>query len=70
MLEHVPGRPRAALLLVAAAGALILSACVAYDTPYNEDKVTVCHKGKKTLVIPQSAVSAHVGHGDTMGPCE
>lgn len=33
------------------------------------DKVTVCHKGKKTLVIARPALQAHLGHGDTRGPC-
>jgi hypothetical protein len=29
----------------------------------------VCHKGKKTLSLPASAVQAHLGHGDHRGPC-
>lgn len=37
-------------------------------------KVLVCHKpnskkGGHTLSIAQPAVSAHLGHGDTLGPC-
>ena len=35
-------------------------------------KVLVCHKPKKnahTLSISASAVPAHLGHGDTLGPC-
>ena len=55
-------------LLTAIALVLMLSGCV--TTPYGEEKVTVCHKNKKTLVLPESAVSAHLGHGDTYGPCE
>ena len=35
----------------------------------NADKVLVCHKGKKTLSLPESAVDAHLGHGDHRGPC-
>jgi hypothetical protein len=31
-------------------------------------KVSVCHKGQ-TLEIPEAAVEAHLGHGDTLGPC-
>jgi hypothetical protein len=31
--------------------------------------VIVCHKGKKTLELPQEAARAHIGHGDTYGPC-
>lgn len=37
------------------------------------EKVLVCHKpdkkGGHTLSISASAVPAHLGHGDTMGPC-
>jgi len=31
-----------------------------------KDKVEVCHKGKE-ISVAQSAVGAHVGHGDTVG---
>lgn len=36
------------------------------------EKVLVCHKPQKnrhTLSLPPSAVPAHLGHGDTLGPC-
>ena len=36
------------------------------------EKVLVCHKPKKnahTLSIAAAAVPAHLGHGDTLGPC-
>jgi hypothetical protein len=29
----------------------------------------VCHKGKKTLSLPPSAIQAHLGHGDHRGAC-
>ncbi len=36
-------------------------------------QVAICHKpsGKnpQTLTVPQSALSGHLGHGDTLGPC-
>jgi hypothetical protein len=32
-------------------------------------KVTVCHKGKKTISISKSALPAHQRHGDTLGTC-
>ena len=32
-------------------------------------KTAICHKGKKTLSIGYSAVSAHQAHGDTLGLC-
>jgi hypothetical protein len=42
------------------------------DSPGNNEKVLVCHKPQKnahTLSLPQSAVPAHLAHGDTLGPC-
>jgi len=41
-------------------------------TPVEGEKVLVCHKPGKnahTLSISASAVPAHLGHGDTLGPC-
>jgi len=39
----------------------------------NGEKVLICHKPNKkgghTLSLPQSAVPAHLGHGDTLGAC-
>jgi hypothetical protein len=37
--------------------------------PEPEDKVTICHKGN-TIEVAESAVQAHLDHGDTLGPCE
>jgi hypothetical protein len=40
--------------------------------PSEGGKVTVCHKPGKnqhTLTINQAALGAHLGHGDTLGPC-
>jgi len=34
-----------------------------------DGKVTICHKGKKTLNLPEVAFKAHLGHGDTIGAC-
>jgi hypothetical protein len=37
------------------------------------NKVTICHKpgtpDQKTLRVPESARGAHLGHGDSEGPC-
>lgn len=33
------------------------------------EKVTLCHKGK-TIKIDESAVAAHLAHGDTLGACD
>jgi hypothetical protein len=34
----------------------------------NEPKVTICHNGR-SLTVAQSAVPAHLAHGDSVGPC-
>ena len=43
------------------------------DTSGNEEKVLVCHKpdkkGGHTISISESAVPAHLAHGDILGPC-
>ncbi|HKY55783.1 MAG TPA: DUF5666 domain-containing protein [Anaerolineales bacterium] len=42
------------------------------ETPTEGEKVLVCHKPDKnahTLSLPQSAVPAHLAHGDILGPC-
>ena len=33
-------------------------------------KVTICHKGKNTITISQSALKAHLAHGDKLGACQ
>ena len=33
------------------------------------EKVTICHNGH-TITISQSALPAHLRHGDTIGPCD
>jgi hypothetical protein len=39
------------------------------SAPRTKEKVTLCHKSKKTIHVDDSAVKAHLGHGDYMGPC-
>jgi len=56
------------LLLAALVAGVMLSGCAGQPTAYDSDKIMVCHKGK-TLVIPETALSAHLGHGDTRGAC-
>ena len=46
--------------------------CVATAHPKpgaGQEKVLVCHKGKKTLQVAKPAADAHLRHGDTPGPC-
>ena len=46
--------------------------CFPSDT--EEIKVEICHKpgtrAEKTLMIPESALGGHIGHGDTVGACD
>ena len=37
------------------------------DDDGDHDKVAICHKGK-VIVVDESAVSAHIGHGDCLAP--
>ena len=74
MHESLGGKARTmgAPSLAALGAVLILSGCAVYGTPYgsDSDEVAVCHKNKKTLMLPRSAVDGHLGHGDTLGPCQ
>ena len=40
-----------------------------YGANPGQDRVLVCHKGKKTMDLPVSALDAHLGHGDYRGRC-
>lgn len=37
-------------------------------SPKTTGKVAICHKGK-TIYVNESAVKAHLGHGDYIGTC-
>jgi hypothetical protein len=73
---------QAVLVVVCASedGQIIITHIIILDTSEIElpaegggEKVLVCHKpdkkGGHTLSISSSAVPAHLGHGDTLGPC-
>jgi hypothetical protein len=36
---------------------------------YGKTKVTLCHKGKKSITVGKPAVKAHLRHGDKLGRC-
>ena len=61
---------RGALLrgVVASAVGGVLGATRTAAMAQPEAKVTICHKGK-TIEVAESAVSAHLEHGDTRGSC-
>jgi len=61
-------------ILVAMALAITLAACSGMRHRHmihadGGNAVYVCHKGKKTLELPRSAVDAHLAHGDWLGRC-
>ena len=68
----------AVLVLVAAAFALVVSGAFAQPDARGgkgkgksrgTDKVTICHKGKRTIRVGAPAVNGHLRHGDTKGAC-
>ena len=44
------------------------AAPIVFSKP-DKDKVTLCHRGH-TITVADSALRAHLAHGDTIGPCE
>lgn len=34
-----------------------------------ETRVTICHQGRQTIQVPQSALQGHLNHGDYLGAC-
>ena len=66
------------LLLVLLLGAAVVGASVipvvASHGDGPNDLVVICHKpgtpAEHTMTLPEPAIAAHLGHGDTLGPCE
>ena len=48
---------------------MMMAGCVVVPTEPQDNKTPVCHKGKKTIYVGDSAVDAHLKHGDYVGPC-
>jgi len=48
---------------------LVQSEAVDLPPPNNNGKVTICHKDRKTLNLPESALDSHLNHGDILGTC-
>lgn len=57
-----------ALLLPFAIGGCVIVPVAGSGTAAG-DRIMLCHKGKKTLDLPSSAVQAHLDHGDRYGSC-
>ena len=63
-------RTEVALPLIAAAlFAMVAASVVVVGQGQGQAKVTLCHKGKNTLTVAESAAPAHYAHGDIPGPC-
>jgi hypothetical protein len=56
------------LVAVAALGGVGYAQTSSAEKAYGK-KVTICHKGKKTISIAKAAWPAHQRHGDTLGTC-
>lgn len=50
-------------------GSIAHSALSSAQYQYGKNKVAICHKGKKTIMVAQPAVAAHLRHGDQVGTC-
>lgn len=57
------------LLVFAVVGSLSFDAH-SQDNKGNNEKVTICHKGRVTIEVDKSALNTHLAHGDTLGACE
>ena len=57
--------PFAEFFVVLLAVMSIVSSVAAQQT-----KVTICHKGKNTITVAESAAAAHYAHGDIPGACD
>jgi hypothetical protein len=73
-----PGQEVLAVVCLSDDGQLVIVQIIALDDDStdetgNGEKVLVCHKpdkkGGHTISISSSAVPAHLGHGDRLGPC-
>jgi hypothetical protein len=59
----------AVLVVVMSAPAVLLARGSDGNGGHGKKKVTLCHKGKKTIKVGKPAKRAHLAHGDTKGPC-
>jgi hypothetical protein len=57
--------PFAEFFVVLLAVMSIVSSVAAQQT-----RVTICHKGKTTITVAESAAAAHIAHGDPLGACQ
>lgn len=50
-------------------GSIAHSALSSAQYQYGKNRVAICHKGKKTIMVAQPAVAAHLRHGDQLVTC-
>jgi hypothetical protein len=72
--QLVPGRQLVTFELMDWGGFLISSDLWLVTNCQVLPQVAICHKpgtaAEKTLLVAQSAVPGHLGHGDTLDPCD
>lgn len=67
-------RKAAIVLMVVGALLFAVTAATAVAAPPagkggGKEKVTLCHKGKTTIIVGAPAVKGHAKHGDVPGAC-
>lgn len=80
--HHTDSAMRAFLLVVLSAGLAVGCTSSRYDrygrsypasaragSQGGQERYVICHKDRNTLTLPQSAVRAHLRHGDDFGAC-
>jgi len=59
-----------ALLGTTSAGSLFANtASAGYGGNNGQEKVEICHKGKKTITVAAPSIPAHLKNGSTLGAC-
>ena len=65
-------RKAAIILMVVGAVLFAVTAATAVAAPGKgggQEKVTLCHKGKTTIIVGAPAAKGHAKHGDVAGAC-
>jgi heme A synthase len=57
-------------LIAAGLVAIVAMAGIASLVAGEQTKVTLCHKGKATITVADSAAAVHYAHGDKPGACD
>jgi hypothetical protein len=60
---------RTVALLVLLALVAITAGALALAGGTDTADVALCHKGSVSILVDENSVSAHLRHGDTLGPC-